>query len=120
MWYRKAAEQGHSDAQERLGHAYYHGEGVTQDYEVGVTWLLKAAEQGEADAQYLLGEAYYHGKGVAQDREAAVRWYRKADGLLHGLARGRELLGRNHPMPAASSTAHSPKEAHRLGSDPFL
>ena len=31
-WYRKAAEQGHSDAQFSLGSAYAEGKGVPQDY----------------------------------------------------------------------------------------
>ena len=78
MWYRKAAKHGDAGAQGRLGHAYCHGEGVTQDREVGVTWLRKAAEQGEADAMYSLGCAYYHGTGVAQDREVAATWFREA------------------------------------------
>ena len=33
VWYRKAAEQGVSEAQNSLAHAYRNGEGVTQDDE---------------------------------------------------------------------------------------
>ena len=51
-WYRKAAEQGHADAQNNLGFMYYTGQGVEQDYKKAVEWYRKAAEQGHADAQF--------------------------------------------------------------------
>ena len=45
-WFRKAAEQGHSDAQNSLGYCYYNGEGVEEDKAEAVQWFRKAAEQG--------------------------------------------------------------------------
>ena len=60
-WYRKAAEQGHSEAQYQLGECYYCGHGVDKDYNEAVKWFRKAAEQGNSDAQYtldMLGEEY--------------------------------------------------------------
>ena len=50
-WYRKAAEQGHADAQCRLGDLYYFGEGVPKDTGEAANWYRQAAEQGHAGAE---------------------------------------------------------------------
>ncbi len=77
--YRKAAEQGHADAQCNLGWMYDSGQGVMeQSYEKAVEWYRKAAEQGYARGQYDLGLMYENGQGVEQSYEKAVEWYRKA------------------------------------------
>jgi hypothetical protein len=38
QWYRKAAEQGHADAQHNLGLMYMEGRGVKQDDAEAVKW----------------------------------------------------------------------------------
>lgn len=76
--FRKAAEQGHADAQYHLGDCYYYGYGVEEDDTQAVEWYRKAAEQGHTDAQYALGECYNYGCGVDKNDERAVEWYRKA------------------------------------------
>ena len=50
------AEQGHTDAQYKLGWMYHNGRGVTQDDKMAVKWYTLAAEQGHVDAQYFLDE----------------------------------------------------------------
>jgi TPR repeat protein len=40
-WYRKAAEQGHADAQNNLGFSYSQGHGVPKDYAAAVSWYVK-------------------------------------------------------------------------------
>ena len=77
-WYRKAAEQGNSVAQNNLGVCYEIGKGVAQSYTEAVKWYSKAAEQDYAIAQNNLGVCYEIGKGVAQSYTEAVKWYRKA------------------------------------------
>ena len=77
-WYRRAAEQGDAEAQDRLAHLYNYGLGVTQDYAQAAQWYRKAAEQGNADAQFGLGVLYSNGDGVTQDYAQAAIWYRKA------------------------------------------
>ena len=42
--YRKAAEQGDAEAQNRLGVCYEYGKGVPQDYQEAVKWYRKAVE----------------------------------------------------------------------------
>src|SRR6266478_856492 len=76
--YRARAEQGDAKAQSDLGHKYFHGNGVPQDYAEAARWYGKAADQGEAKAQYAIGYMHYHGQGVAQNYAEALRWYRKA------------------------------------------
>ncbi len=48
--YRKAAEQGHANAQFCLGCCYFEGKGVEEDKTEAVKWYRKAAEQGYARA----------------------------------------------------------------------
>jgi TPR repeat protein len=98
-WYRKAADQGHAEAQYNLGVMYAKGEGVPQDDKQAVTWYRKAADQGHAEAQNNLGLIYASGKVVPQDDKQAVTWYRKAAdqgnaeaqitlGLMYSLGKG--------------------------------
>ena len=77
-WYRKAAEQGHAEAQLYLGYSYGNGQAVKQDQEEAAKWYRKAAEQGDAGAQINLGFCYENGQGVRQDPAEAAKWYRKA------------------------------------------
>jgi len=57
-WYRKAAEQGESDAQYSLGNCYYNGEGVKKDMEKAKKWHLKAARQGHKESKKSLKSNY--------------------------------------------------------------
>ena len=51
VWFRKAAEQGHSNAQNYLGFCYRNGYGISQDNNQAKYWWRKAAEKGSADAK---------------------------------------------------------------------
>ena len=77
-WYRKAAEQGHAEAQNALGICYVNGEGIAKSYDEAYKWFRKAAEQGLAYAQYNLSECYENGYGVNQNFEEAEKWNQKA------------------------------------------
>ncbi len=73
-----AAEQGDDESQYVLGHKYFSGDGVSQDYTEAAKWFLKAAEQGHIEAQYYLGTFYRDGNGVPQYYLDAAKWCRKA------------------------------------------
>ena len=75
---RSDAEQGHAEAQYRLGYLSYMGRGVSKDFAKARKWYLKAADQGNADAQNYLGRIYHHGLGVPPDWVEARSWYLKA------------------------------------------
>ena len=72
-WFRKAAEQGLTEAQLALASLY-----ESEDSAEALKWYRKAAEQGSADAQMTLALYYEIGMGVAKNPAEAARWYRKA------------------------------------------
>jgi TPR repeat protein len=92
--FRKAAEQGHADAQYWLGQFLITGLGMPKDLEQGVSWTRKAADQGHADAQFAMGNAFYLGGGVSQDYAQAADWLRKA--AEQGVDDAQRLLGSMH------------------------
>ncbi|PKL76497.1 MAG: sel1 repeat family protein, partial [Candidatus Melainabacteria bacterium HGW-Melainabacteria-1] len=51
IWYRKAAEQGHADAQNNLGSVYELGQGVTANRATATEWYRRAATQGHMIAR---------------------------------------------------------------------
>ena len=50
-WFYKAAEQGHVEAQFRIGECYLHGFGAPENKEEAFRWLRKAAEKNHLEAQ---------------------------------------------------------------------
>ncbi|PKP89146.1 MAG: sporulation protein [Alphaproteobacteria bacterium HGW-Alphaproteobacteria-16] len=78
-WYRKAALQGHPQAEENYGLALFEG----GKREQAVTWLQKAAARGAPRAQYVLGTMYFNGDGVTKDwvRAYALTARASAQGL---------------------------------------
>ena len=93
-WYRKAAEQGITNAQCNLGYCYEYGQGVTKSITEAIKLYRNAAEQGNAAAQHNLGECYEKGRGVTQNYYEAVKWYRKA--ADQGIAEAEYNLGVCH------------------------
>ena len=75
---KKAAEQGHRDAQFNLGLCYFNGLGVDENLKEAARWWRKSAEQGHADSQYLLGIYYLYGVEADKDPKRAVEWLKKA------------------------------------------
>lgn len=53
------AEQGHAEAQKKLGNLYYYGYGVAKNYVEAKKWYLKAAAQRNSEAQTKLGDLYF-------------------------------------------------------------
>ncbi len=72
---RAKAEEGHAESAYFLGHNYYKGNDVTQDFEQAAKWLKVGAERNNAQAQSLLGVLYEEGKGVPQNKPLAYAWY---------------------------------------------
>ena len=50
-WYKKAAKQGHAEAQYNLGAMHENGDGVDQSDSMAMRWYAKAAAQGHEEAQ---------------------------------------------------------------------
>lgn len=87
-WYIKAAEQGNAKAQGRLGHMYFTGDGVAQNFEEAVKWLTMAAAQGDKDdiAIAELGFCTAFGLGTKRDLERGIAM------LASGNPRGKDMF----------------------------
>lgn len=80
-WLRRAAGQGHPDAEFHVGQLYDFGFGVAQDDRQALEWYRRAAGHNSASAQRAVGDFYRKGRGVVADASAAAHWYlRGADG----------------------------------------
>jgi hypothetical protein len=79
VYYRQAAENGISGAQNDLGRLYGRGRGVKQNDVQAVIWIRKAAEQGDVVAQLNLGTLLLEGKGTKQSDAEAEVCFRKAE-----------------------------------------
>ena len=64
------ANQGHVNAQQKLGNFYTH----EKDYPKARKWRRAAAEQGDDFSQFGLGVLYRFGYGVPQDDAMAHMW----------------------------------------------
>jgi TPR repeat protein len=85
-WWRKAADQGNTQAMNKLGVAYLLGKFVPRDAEQSASWVRRAAETDDPIGELQLGMDYAIGNGVPHDRDQAVFWLRKAEahgGLVH-------------------------------------
>ncbi|HWK36747.1 SPOR domain-containing protein [Sphingomonas sp.] len=63
QWYRKAAEQGHPQAEDNYGLALFQN----NKRDLALPWLEKSAARGEPRAQYVLGTMYFNGDAVQRD-----------------------------------------------------
>src|SRR5262249_39848102 len=75
-WFRRAADQGSTQAMSYLGSAHLLGDGVPHSTRRALRWYRLAAEQGDAFSQRRLGNPYEFGEGVRMDEDGALRWYR--------------------------------------------
>ncbi len=80
-YYQQAADQGHAQAQYRLGVLYQKGLGVAKSKSRAALLFRMAADQDVAQAQYSLAFLYFYGQGVLQSREFAVNWLKKSAAL---------------------------------------
>jgi hypothetical protein len=76
-WYRKAAQQGHAEAQYALASLLERASNTQNIIEI-VEWFEKAAQQGLAQAQYRMGQACEMGLGVQRSASKAIEWYQQA------------------------------------------
>lgn len=77
-WY-ELAENGDVKAQLIVGHCYFTGTAVTQNYRVAREWFYLAALQRDAIAQLNLSFMYEHGIEMDIDKEEAEKWRWKSD-----------------------------------------
>lgn len=69
------AAAGDAKSEYLLGFLYYHGMGVTKNYEKAFALFRDAMAQGHIEAQTFLGFLYDEGKGVPVDKQRAFELY---------------------------------------------
>lgn len=78
LYWGRAAAQGFSVAQVKLGDYYYYGLGTSVDYETAASHYRLASEQHNAQAMFNLGYMHEQGLGMAKDMHLAKRCYDSA------------------------------------------
>lgn len=75
VYYKRAAEQWNSNAQNNLGLMFYNGSGVKQDYFLAEYLIRVAIRQNNKFAYANLAMMFYEGKAIVQDYAEAFRLY---------------------------------------------
>jgi TPR repeat protein len=84
-WYRKAADQGHAEAQFNLGVMYLDGQGVAQDYVQSHMWMNLAASSASGDDRKRFADgrdgvaAKMNTAQIAEAQRLALNWKPKAE-----------------------------------------
>lgn len=81
-WYKQRAKNGDANAQYMLGHMYYYGIGMEQNYVEATKQWRRASKQGHAAAKCHLGKCYAQTegiiKGVKPDNNKAIELWNEA------------------------------------------
>ncbi|GAA0727635.1 SPOR domain-containing protein [Sphingomonas japonica] len=76
VWYRKAALQGHAQAEDNYGLALFQN----NKRDEALKWLEKSAARGEPRAQFVLGTMLFNGDAVTKDWPRAYALVTRASG----------------------------------------
>ncbi len=90
-WYRRAAKQGHLQAEDNLGLVLF----TANRRKEAMSYITRSAERGEPRAQYVLGTALFNGDLAPQDWPRAYALTKRASdaGLAIASARLSQLDG---------------------------
>ncbi|APZ98695.1 hypothetical protein BWQ93_09450 [Sphingopyxis sp. QXT-31] len=84
-WYRRAAKQGHLQAEDNLGLVLF----TANRREESMPFITRSAARGEPRAQYVLGTAHFNGDLAAQDWPRAYALTKRASDAGLGIASAR-------------------------------
>lgn len=84
-WYRRAAKQGHLQAEDNLGLVLF----TANRREEAMPFILASASRGEPRAQYVLGTAHFNGDLAAKDWPRAYALTKRASDAGLGIASAR-------------------------------
>ncbi len=76
--YKKAAEAGSYEANEKIGQCYYWGEGTEINKPEAAKWLKSAADDGYMHSMYMYSYMLLNGDGVEYDGDKALYYAEKA------------------------------------------
>lgn len=78
IWFQRAADQEHPQAQRNFADMLMVGKGVAADPERAANYYEKAATAGIPEAQFVMGEILRNGHFRPKDDVQALSWYKKA------------------------------------------
>jgi len=84
-WYRRAAKQGHLQAEDNLGLILF----TANRRDEAMPYIIHSAARGEPRAQYVLGTAHFNGDLAAQDWPRAYALTKRASDAGLGIASAR-------------------------------
>ncbi len=84
-WYRRAAKQGHLQAEDNLGLVLF----TANRRQEAMPFILNSAARGEPRAQYVLGTAHFNGDLAAEDWPRAYALTKRASDAGLGIASAR-------------------------------
>ena len=76
--YRRAAYQGDSYVQNKLGLIFLNGDFGIKRYKTALYWFRMAADKDNIDGQFNMGYMHMWGLGVIKNKEEAYRWWKLA------------------------------------------
>ncbi|GAA5808348.1 hypothetical protein MFLAVUS_001738 [Mucor flavus] len=85
-WYKKAIDEGHVKACEKVARLYYKGLGVKKSYKEARVYYQKAAKRGDKESMFRLGLFYNDGLGLEKDYQEALIHYQSAADSGHVIA----------------------------------
>ena len=85
------AKEGNLDSIVKLGVAYYHGEGVPQDYDKAFLWMYGAAVNGHVQAMFNVAMMLYTQTFRGVTGTETLRWFRRA--AREGHADAQAMMG---------------------------
>lgn len=84
-WYRRAAKQGHLQAEDNLGLVLF----TANRRDEAMTYIVRSAARGEPRAQYVLGTAHFNGDLATRDWPRAYALTKRASDAGLGIASAR-------------------------------
>ena len=84
LYYRVAAEAGHTGAQLAFAQSALTGQGTREDIATALHWFARAAASGEPEGAHQLGLLYARGEHLPLDLHEAARWWQSAGRMGHG------------------------------------
>ena len=75
-WFKKAADQGHAEAQFHLGTMYFAGLGVDKKYTTALQYFTLAGHAGHTRSLYNLGMMHLHGLGTIKSCAIGVKLHK--------------------------------------------
>jgi len=109
-WYRKAALQGHAQAEDNYGLALFQ-DGKRAE---AAPWLEKSVARGEPRAELVLGTMLFNGDGVERDWVRAYALMTRSSGA--GLPQGSQTLAEMDKYIPADQRQQGIELAHRMDS----